>query len=153
MSRSDRQYGIIILLDAMCTHQRISDDIDFFLNDWDLVLIRLEHDIKLLERQLSDRKYMTGISMKFIFDNIEIFYPTDDPNSLPQGFVDITGSNSIWWTIQLSADLLTSLIRYAITKGIFFRGCISMGFIREFRDRWTYLTILIQKVNLAVLLG
>lgn len=107
MSRSDRQYGIIILLDAMGARQRISDDIDCFLNDWDIVLIRLEHDIKLLERQLSDRKYKAGIRMKSIFDNIEIFYPTDDPNSLPKGFVDFTGSNSIWWTIQLSADLLT----------------------------------------------
>jgi hypothetical protein len=30
--------------------------------------------------------------------------------------------------------MLTSLIRYAITKGIYFRGCISMGYIREYKN-------------------
>jgi hypothetical protein len=30
--------------------------------------------------------------------------------------------------------MLTDLIRYAITKGIYFRGCISMGHILEYRN-------------------
>jgi hypothetical protein len=70
---------------------------------------------------------------KDIFDNIQMFYPIDDPHT---EYTDLTGSNSIWWSIQHSADLLTNLVRYGITRNIFLRGCISMGHIQEYRNRY-----------------
>ena len=124
LTRPRKEFGIIILLDSWGTRQRILDDIDKFLTDWNLVLNRLEENVCLLEQQLSGKDYRIGIKTKNIFDNIQIFYPTDDPHTK---YVDFTGSNHIWWSIQHSADLLTNLVRYGIKENIYFRGCISMG--------------------------
>ncbi len=126
-----KTYGLVILLDALGTSKRIRDDIDSFLCDWDSVLNRLEHDAKNLELILSKYGFQTGMRINDIFDNIQLFYPTDDPNTQ---YVDLTGANPLWWTIQHSAELLTALIRYATTRGIYFRGCISMGYIQEYRN-------------------
>jgi hypothetical protein len=131
MKSTGKKYGLVILLDALGTSKRIHDDIDSFLRDWDSVLNRLEHDAKTLELILSKYGFKTGIMIKDIFDNIQLFYPTDDPDTQ---YIDLTGGNSLWWTIQHSAELLTILIRYAITRGIYLRGCISMGYIREYRN-------------------
>jgi hypothetical protein len=125
-----KEYGIVILLDALGSRQRIENNIESFLTDWDSVLNRLEQNILILEGELSNR-YRIGIKTKDIFDNIQIFYPTDDPHTM---YVDLTGSNSIWWSIQHSAELLINLIRYGITKKIPLRGCISMGYIQEYRN-------------------
>ena len=126
-----RDYGIVILLDALGTSQRILDNIDKFIVDWDSVLNKLSQNICILDEELASRRYRTGIIIKDIFDNIQIFFPTDDPD---KGHIDVTGSNSLWWTIQISADLLTNIVRYGITKDIFFRGCISMGHIRKYKN-------------------
>jgi hypothetical protein len=78
-------------------------------------------------------------------DNIQIFYPTDDPKT---EYIDLTGSNPIWWSLQHSAELLTNLVRYAITKSIFLRGCISMGYIQEFRNGY-YSKAMVENADLA----
>lgn len=91
MSYRNKEFGIIILLDILGSRQRIEDDIDNFLADWDSVLNRLEQNVHILEGKLSSL-YRTGIKTKDIFDNIQIFYPTDDPRTL---HIDLTGSNSI----------------------------------------------------------
>jgi hypothetical protein len=145
MTSRTRDFGIVILLDALGTRQRIIDDIDKFLIDWDLVLNRLEENVHRFENELSGHGYRIGIKTKDIFDNIQIFYPTDDPHT---EYVDLTGSNSIWWSLQHSAELLTNLVRYAITKNIFLRGCISMGYIQEFRNGY-YSKAMIENADLA----
>ena len=113
MSARRKDFGIVILLDVQGTRQRILDDIDKFLTDWNSVLKRLEENISILEQKLSSGGYRIGIKTKDIFDDIQIFYPTDDPHT---EYVDLTGSNPIWWSIQHSAGLLTNLVRYGITR-------------------------------------
>jgi hypothetical protein len=144
MSSRNKEYGIVILLDVLGSRQRIEDNIDSFLTDWDSVLNRLEQNVLILEGELSNR-HRIGIKTKDIFDNIQIFYPTDDPHTI---HVDLTGSNSIWWSIQHSADLLINLIRYGITKKIPLRGCISMGYIQEYRNGY-YSKSMIENAMLA----
>ena len=121
------------------------DDIDKYLIDWNSVLNKLEENIRVLEYHLSRHGFRIGIKAKDIFDNIQIFYPTDDPRT---EYVDLTGSNSIWWSLQHSAELLANLVRYAITKNIFLRGCISMGHIQEFRNGY-YSKAMIENADLA----
>lgn len=135
----------MILLDALGTHQRILDDINQFLADWDSVLSRLDENIKILEQYLSRDGYKTGIKTKDIFDNIQIFFPIDDPHT---EYINLSGDTPIWWTLQHSADLLTNLIRYGITKNIYLRGCISMGYIREYRNGY-FSTAMIENANFA----
>ena len=131
MNTPSKDFGIVILLDALGTRQRLVDDIDKFLADWDLVLTRLKENIDKLEQELSGHRYRIGIRSKDIFDNIQLFYPVSDPRT---EYVDLTESNSIWWSLQHSAELLTNVVRYAITKNIFLRGCISYGHIQEYRN-------------------
>ena len=145
MNTLSKDFGIVILLNALGTRQRLLDDIDIFLADWDLVLTRLKENIDKLGQELSGHKYRIGIRSKDIFDNIQLFYPVDDPRT---EHVDLTGSNSIWWTLQHSAELLTNLIRYAITKNIFLRGCISYGHIQEYRNGY-YSTAMVENADLA----
>lgn len=54
--------------------------------------------------------------MKDIFDNIQVLYPIDDPVTT---HVDLSGDNSLWWSLQHSADLLINCFQYALTKKIF----------------------------------
>lgn len=131
ISDVEREYGVVILLDALGISQRIKNDIDRFIADWDSVLDKLSHNVDILEKEQARRGYRTGMIIKDIFDNIQIFFPTDNPD---KEYIDLTGSNSLWWTIQLSADLLSNIVRYGITKDIFFRGCISMGTIRRYKN-------------------
>jgi hypothetical protein len=140
-----KDYGIVILLDALGTRKRIQEDVAGFLTDWGSVLDRLEEDAKVLEQQLSRRGLRIGIKIKDIFDNVQIFYPVDDPHTL---FVDLSGGNSLWWTIQHSGEMLTSVIRYAITRGIYLRGCISVGYILEYRNG-LFSTALIENSDFA----
>jgi hypothetical protein len=145
MSSRTKDFGIIILLDVLGTRQRLLDDIDKYLNDWNSVLNKLEEYIRILEYHLASRGFRIGIKTKDIFDNIQIFYPTDDPRT---EYIDLTGGNPIWWSLQHSADLLTNLVRYAITKNIFLRGCISMGHIQEYRNGY-YSRAMIENADLA----
>jgi hypothetical protein len=145
MSTQNKDFGIVILLDVLGTRQRLIEDIDKYLIDWDLVLNRLQENVCILKNHLSDRGYRTGIRTKDIFDNIQIFFPTDDPRIK---HVDLTGSNPIWWSLQHSAELLTNLIRYGITKNIFLRGCISMGHIQEYRNGY-YSRAMVENADLA----
>lgn len=144
-TRSSKDFGIIILLDSLGTRQKILDDIDKFLTNWNLVLNRLEENVRLLEQELSGKDYRIGIKTKDIFDNIQIFYPTDDPHTK---YIDLSGNNSLWWSIQSSADLLTNIVRYGITRNIYFRGCISMGHIQEYRNGY-YSTSMIENADFA----
>jgi hypothetical protein len=145
LSPKDKDFGVVILLDALGTRERIIDNVDEFLTDWDLVLKRLEQNVCILEQKLASEGFKTGIKTKDIFDNIQIFYPTDDPQTEYNNF---TGSNHIWWSLQHSAELLTNLIRYAITKNIHLRGCISMGYIQEYRNGY-YSKSMIENAQLA----
>ena len=90
MSTQNKDFGIVILLDVLGARQRLIEDIDKYLIDWDLVLNRLQENVCILKNHLSDRGYRTGIRTKDIFDNIQIFFPTDDPRIK---HVDLTGSN------------------------------------------------------------
>src|SRR5918912_1318839 len=144
ISRTE-DFGIVILLDALGTRLRLLDDIDKYLADWNSVLNKLTENIRILEQHLSSRGYGIGIKTKEIFDNIQIFYPTDDSKT---EYIDLTGSNPIWWSLQHSAELLTNLVRYAITKNIFLRGCISMGYIQEFRNGY-YSRAMVENADLA----
>src|ERR671918_233206 len=67
-----REYGIVILLDALGTSQRIISDIDKFIEDWDSVLDKLSQNVDILERELASRRYRTGIIIKDIFENIGV---------------------------------------------------------------------------------
>jgi hypothetical protein len=145
MSTQNKDFGIVILLDVLGTRQRLIEDIDKYLIDWDLVLNRLQDNVCILENHLSDHGYRIGIRTKDIFDNIQIFFPTDDPSIK---HVNLIGSNPIWWSLQHTAELLTNLIRYAITKNIFLRGCISMGYIQEYRNGY-YSTAMVENADLA----
>jgi hypothetical protein len=145
MSSRTKDFGIVILLDVLGTRQRLLDDIDKYLTDWNSVLNKLGEYIRILEYHLSSRGFRIGIKTKDIFDNIQIFYPTDDPRTK---YIDLTGGNPVWWSLQHSADLLTNLVRYAITKNIFLRGCISMGYIQEFRNGY-YSRAMVENADLA----
>jgi hypothetical protein len=145
MSSLTKDFGIVILVDALGTRQRLLDDIDKYLADWNSVLNKLGENIRILEYHLSSRGFRIGIKSKDIFDNIQIFYPTDDPYT---EYVDLTGNNPIWWSLQHSAELLTNLVRYAITKNIFLRGCMSMGYIQEYRNGY-YSRAMIENADLA----
>lgn len=96
MSTPSKDSGIVILPNALGTRQRLVDDIDKFLADWDLVLTRLKENIDKLEQELSGHRYRIGIRLKDIFDNIQLFYPVDHPRT---EYVDLTGGNSIWWSL------------------------------------------------------
>jgi hypothetical protein len=145
LSNKNKDYGVVILLDALGTRERIVDDVDKFLADWDSVLKRLEENILTLEKNLSSKGIRIGIKIKDIFDNIQVFYPTDDPHTELR---DLTGSNHIWWSIQHSAELLTNLIRFGITRNIPFRGCISTGYLQEYRNGY-YSKSMIENADLA----
>jgi hypothetical protein len=145
MSSLTKDFGIVILVDALGTRQRLLDDIDKYLADWNSVLNKLGENIRILEYHLSSRGFRIGIKSKDIFDNIQIFYPTDDPYT---EYVDLTGNNPIWWSLQHSAELLTNLVRYAITKNTFLRGCMSMGYIQEYRNGY-YSRAMIENADLA----
>jgi hypothetical protein len=144
-SKAEKEYGIVIFLDSLGTRQRILDDISQFLADWDSVLNRLDENVKVLEQNLSGRGYKTGIRTKDIFDNIQIFFPSDDPHT---DHINFSGGTPLWWTLQHSADLLTNLIRYGIIKNIYFRGCISMGYIQEYRNGY-YSAAMIENADFA----
>jgi hypothetical protein len=124
MSTQNKEFGIVILLVVLGTRQRLIEDVDKYLIDWDSVLNRLDENVCRLENLLSDHRYRIGISTKDIFDNIQIFYPTDGPDTK---HVDLTGSSSIWWSLQHSAELLTNLTRYAITKNILHKYGLHKG--------------------------
>ena len=145
MSSLIKDFGIVILVDALGTRQRLLDDIDKYLADWNSVLNKLGENIRILEYLLSSRGFRIGIKSKDIFDNIQIFYPTDDPYT---EYVDLTGNNPIWWSLQHSAELLTNLVRYAITKNTLLRGCMSMGYIQEYRNGY-YSRAMIENADLA----
>ena len=68
MNTLSKDFGIVILLNALGTRQRLLDDIDIFLADWDLVLTRLKENIDKLEQELSGHKYRIGIRSKDIFE-------------------------------------------------------------------------------------
>jgi hypothetical protein len=144
MSTQNKEFGIVILLDVLGTRQRLIEDIDRFLIDWDSVLDRLEENIHRLENHLSGQ-YRIRIRTKDIFDNTQIFFPTDDPRTK---HIDLTESNPIWWSLQHSAELLTNLIRYAITKNIFLRGCVSMGYVQEYRNGY-YSRAMVENADLV----
>lgn len=127
---SQNEYGLVILLDSLGTRNRIIQDIDSFVSDWNSVVTKLEDNIHSLEDRLAGR-FRTGIRARDIFDNIQIFYPIDNPVT---PYVDLIGSNAIWWTLQHSAELLINLIRFGITRRIYFRGGISIGYVREYRN-------------------
>jgi hypothetical protein len=87
----------------------ILDDIDKYLIDWDSVLNKLEENIRVLEYYLSRHGFRIGIKAKDIFDNIQMFYPTDDPQT---EYVDLTGSNSMFdhLLFSLSAKTLINAV-------------------------------------------
>ena len=141
-----KDFGIVILLCVLGTRQRVIDNIHEFLTDWNSVLNKLEENILILEHNLSSYGgYKTGIKTKDIYDNIQIFYPTVHPHT---ECLDLNESNSIWSSLQHSAELLTNLVRYGITRNIFLRGCISIGHIREYRSGY-YSTAMIENADLA----
>ena len=139
MNNYNKQYGIVILLDALGTRQRIIKDLDSYITDWELVINKLQTNIQKLNQGLSLRNYKSGIRMKDIFDNIQIFYPIDNPVTT---HVDLSGDNSLWWSLQHSADLLINFFQYALTKKIFFRGCISIGHVIEVRETFCSKTLI-----------
>ena len=145
MNNYNKQYGIVILIDVLGTRQRISKDLDSYITDWELVINKLQTNIQKLNQGLSLRNYKSGIRMKDIFDNIQIFYPIDNPVTT---YVDLSGDNSLWWSLQHSADLLINFFQYALTKNIFFRGCISIGHVIEVRETF-YSTTLIENADLT----
>jgi hypothetical protein len=146
MSNLNKDFGIVILLGVLGTRQRVIDNIHEFLTDWNSVLNKLEENILILEHNLSRYcGYKTGIKTKDIYDNIQIFYPTVHPHT---ECLDLNESNSIWSSLQHSAELLTNLVRYGITRNIFLRGCISIGHIREYRSGY-YSTAMIENADLA----
>jgi hypothetical protein len=60
LTTRNKDFGVVILLDALGTRQRLIDDIDKFLVDWDSVLKRLEENVtsrsaKTQNRELSFR--------------------------------------------------------------------------------------------------
>ena len=65
-----KDFGIVILLDAMGTRQRLLDDIGKYLADWDSVLNNLNENIRILEYHLSSHGYriatMTSIKRRFL---------------------------------------------------------------------------------------
>jgi hypothetical protein len=144
MNNYIKQYGIVILLDALGTRQRIKKDLDSYITDWELVINKLQTNIQKLNQGLSLRNYKSGIRMKDIFDNIQVFYPIDNPVTT---HVDLSGDNSLWWSLQHSADLLINFFQYALTKKIFFRGCISIGHVIEVRETF-YSKTLIENADL-----
>jgi hypothetical protein len=89
MTTRTKDFGIVILLDVLGSRQRIIDNIDRFLIDWDSVLNRLEENVYRLENKLSDHTYRIGIKTIDIFDNIIYRY------SIPQviRIYRICGSN------------------------------------------------------------
>ncbi|HEY6589258.1 MAG TPA: hypothetical protein VIY98_13275 [Nitrososphaeraceae archaeon] len=70
MNNYNKQYGIVILLDALGTRQRIIKDLDSYITYWELVINKLQTNIQKLNQGLSLRNYKSGIRMKDIFDNI-----------------------------------------------------------------------------------
>jgi hypothetical protein len=53
MISQTKDFGIVILLDALGTRQRLLDDIDKYLIDWNSVLNKLGENIRILEYHLS----------------------------------------------------------------------------------------------------
>jgi len=138
------EYGIVVLLDSMGTRERLNKNINSFLVDWNSILTELELKVKGLQDILYNKGNRKSIRIKDIFDNVQIFCPTDDP--ILQ-HIDLTGNNPLWWTIQYLGFLLIYLIRFGIRKGIYFRGCVSMGHIKEYRNGF-FSTAMIENADL-----
>jgi hypothetical protein len=51
---SQEEYGIVILLDNFGTRDRMINNLDEFITDWDAVLTRIEQDIARLRLKISD---------------------------------------------------------------------------------------------------
>ncbi|HEX6672242.1 MAG TPA: hypothetical protein VF084_08400 [Nitrososphaeraceae archaeon] len=60
MNNYNKQYGIVILLDALGTRQRIIKDLDSYITDWELVINKLQTNIQKLNQRLSLRNLDLG---------------------------------------------------------------------------------------------
>ena len=61
MNNYNKQYGIVILLDALGTRQWISKDLDSYITDWELVINKLQNIIQKLNQELFLNTYKSGI--------------------------------------------------------------------------------------------
>ncbi len=64
MNDINKEFGIVTLLDALGTRQRLLDYIDKFLVDWNLVLEKLDKNIKILENKLVGKGVKTSVETR-----------------------------------------------------------------------------------------
>jgi hypothetical protein len=122
-------YCVLALLDALNT-KGIKDDI--LLESWNRIDDTMSICIKKLQKDLKLHFYRHDLKLGQIFDNIQIVLPVDNPIT---SYTDLTGRNSLWWSIIHLGDLLIDLFRFAITNKIFLRGCITAGRFIETHKR------------------
>jgi signal transduction histidine kinase len=77
MKTPSKDFGIVILLDALGTRQRLVDDIDKFLADWDLggsdIIVNVIEDMQTTNIHLCNNKRI----VKLLYDPVDVFVNAD----------------------------------------------------------------------------
>jgi hypothetical protein len=87
--------------------------------------MKFSNYVNILKSSLALHNYNNRISSTQLYDNFQIFLPVDE--SFYHGPINLTGRNSLWWTIHHMGELLIPLFRFALIQNIPLRGCISIG--------------------------
>ena len=117
-------YGILVLIDALGTQENDQEKLKEVVSNFDLVDERIKNNISILGQKLENAGYKSMISSGFIYDNFQIFLPTDI--NIPK-YVDMTGKNDWYWNLIFIGNLLIDIFRYALSLNVPLRGCITSG--------------------------
>ena len=117
-------YGILVLIDALGTQENDQKKLKEVVSNFDLVDERIKNNISILGQKLENAGYKSMISSGFIYDNFQIFLPTDI--NIPK-YVDMTGKNDWYWNLIFIGNLLIDIFRYALSLNVPLRGCITSG--------------------------
>ena len=118
-------HGVLTLLDALGTTSSKGEDLEFKIKGLDKLDRKIRKNIRTLSSKLGIYGYNNALISVSIYDNIQIFLPTD---LLVLNFTDMSGKNPLWWTIVTIGELMIYVFRYALINGVPLRGCITSGY-------------------------
>ncbi|MGA9842920.1 MAG: hypothetical protein WBP64_03050 [Nitrososphaeraceae archaeon] len=118
-------HGVLTLLDALGTTSSKGEDLEFKIKGLDKLDRKIRKNIRTLSSKLGIYGYNNALISVSIYDNIQIFLPTD---LLVRNFTDMSGKNPLWWTIVTIGELMIDVFRYALINGVPLRGCITSGY-------------------------
>ena len=66
MNNYNKQYGIVILLDVLGTRERIINDLDSYITDWELVINKLQINMQKLNLLLFFANYNNCVNQEHL---------------------------------------------------------------------------------------